>query len=108
MPVVSYTTVVPPYYVPPLATGTFTVTWTAPETDADASAVSTVTSHKVYWSTDPLARENAANSVSVAMPTLTYLLTGLLITPHYVWVAAVSADGESDVSPPKQFTPTPL
>lgn len=78
----------------------FTVTWDAPETNADGSAASSILRHKLYWSQNVLDRENASRFTNVAFPTLTYTATGQTAGTWYVWVAAVSSAGESDVSPP--------
>lgn len=84
----------------------FTVAWDAPETDADGEPVATITSHSVYYSQNILDRELSAASASVAMPTLTYTATGLIAGTWYAWIAAVSTDGESEISPPFEVTAT--
>lgn len=78
----------------------FTVTWEAPETDADASAVATITDYKVYYSQTITDRENAAGSALVGSAAVTKTITGVVAGTWYAWVAAITAEGESDVSPP--------
>ena len=84
----------------------YTVTWSLPETDADATTVETLTSQKIYWSTNPLDRQNAANSVVLSASATTYTITGLEAGTYYAWISATSAAGESEVSNPVEFVPT--
>ena len=84
----------------------FTVTWNAPETDADASAVATITDYRVYYSQTITDRENSAGSVLVGSAATTKLVTGVVAGVWYAWVATITAAGESDVSPPMEYTAT--
>lgn len=83
----------------------YTLNWSLPETDADGSTVETLTGQKVYWSSDPLARESAVNSATVGAGVTTYTITGLEAGTYYAWISATSAAGESELSPPIEFTP---
>ena len=85
-------------------TAGFTVTWNAPETDADGSAVSTITSYRVRWSRNINDGENASRTALVTAPTVTYSPTDLVAGTWYVWVSTITAAGESDVSPPLKVT----
>lgn len=83
----------------------FTVAWNAPETDADGSAVEAIVSYRVRWSQDILDRENAIRSALVAAPTATLTTPSTLTAgTWYAWVSTITANGESDVSPPLQVT----
>lgn len=86
----------------PITLGSITINWVAPLTLADGTAVSGLTGYKVYWSTvpyDPAPPNSAAVS---GAGTLTYTIPNLASGTYYVWVASVTAGGESDREPAYQ------
>jgi len=82
----------------------FTVTWDAPETDADGNPASAITGYRVRWATKIDDGVNAMRSALVVPPSLTYSPDNLKPGPWYVWISAITATGESDISPPLQVT----
>jgi hypothetical protein len=79
-----------------------TVTWEDPATNADGSALSTLTTQTVYYS-QTLGQQypgGSNTSSSVAVGTHTKTVTGLTSGQRY-WFAVTcsSANGESDPSP---------
>lgn len=79
--------------------GSFSLAWVAPTTMGDGTAVTGLTGYKVYWSTTPYD-VSPPNSASVSgAGTLTYTITGLASGTYYAWVSAITASGESPLSP---------
>lgn len=83
----------------------YTLNWDLPITDANGDAATTLTSQKVYWSTDPMARESATGTATVSASATTYTISGLEAGTYYAWISAVNATGESEVSTPIEFVP---
>jgi len=67
------------------------VSWTAPTTNADGSALTDLAGFHVYYGTDP---EAPTSMMSVANPSATSAnLTGLTSGTWYFWVMAYDSDG---------------
>ena len=78
-------------YVTPATTGTATLTWVAPTTNADGTPVTTLTGFTIYYGTSASA---LTQSVVVSGATTTsYEITNLASGTWYFAVAADAADG---------------
>ena len=73
------------------ATGTATLTWTAPTTNTDGTPVTPLAGYTIYYGTTEGALSQTV-AVSGAT-TLTYEITGLTTGTWYFAVAANAADG---------------
>jgi hypothetical protein len=77
--------------VTPATTGTATLSWAAPTTNTDGTAVTTLSGYHIYYGTSASA---LTQSVTVTDPTSTgYEITGLTSGTWYFAVAADASDG---------------
>jgi hypothetical protein len=77
--------------VTPATTGTATLMWTAPTTDANGAALTPLTGFTIYYGT---SQNSLTQSIVVSgASTTTYEITGLTSGTWYFAVAADAADG---------------
>ncbi len=80
-----------PISVQATGTGSATLSWSAPTSNEDGTAIAGLTGYHVYYSTDPGIFSNAIEVDGAS--TTTYNVTGLSAGTYYFAVAAYNADG---------------
>jgi hypothetical protein len=73
-----------------LATGSATLTWTAPSQNTDGSALTNLSSYKIYWSR---SAGSYPNSATVGVGIATYVVDSLTPGTWYFTITAVNAAG---------------
>jgi len=77
--------------ITPATTGTATLTWTAPTTNTNGTALTPLTGYTIYYGT---AEDSMTHSVVVSgTATTTYEISGLAAGTWYFTIAADAADG---------------
>ncbi len=80
---------------PPPATGSATLSWTAPTKNTDGSPITGLAGYHVYYGMDP---NNLTHTVNVAGAAATsYVVTGLNTGKYYFAVSAYNAMGRESV-----------
>jgi hypothetical protein len=80
------------------ATGSATLTWSAPTTNTDGTPVTTLTGYHIYYGTSTAA---LTQSIAVSgATTTTYTVTGLTSGTWYFAVAADASDGTESAQSP--------
>ena len=80
---------------PPPATGSATVTWSAPTENTDGTPLTNLSGYQLYYGNSP---GNLTQSVTINNPgVLTYVLTGLASGTWYFAVQANTSAGGSSV-----------
>ncbi len=78
-----------------VATGSATLSWTPPTTNADGSPLTNLAGYRVYWGTQP---GDYPNSVTLSNPGLTsYVVDNLVPGTHYFVATAVNMAGNESV-----------
>jgi hypothetical protein len=82
----------------PATTGTATLSWLAPTTNADGSALTNLSGYAIYYGTDPSSLTSVVNIGSPS--TTSYTVTGLTAGTWYFALKSVDDTGlESALSP---------
>jgi hypothetical protein len=80
---------------PPPATGTATLSWTAPTKNADGSPITGLSGYRIYYGTDP---NHFTQTIKISGAASTkYVVNGLAAGTYYFAVSAYNTAGQESV-----------